>query len=150
MKRFILYLLLVPIIGQIVTVVIQAVEYAVMYGSNIFDLLLDPSLYFLWSTSLLWLVPALAVATTDRLLGSDKWQRLGIIAAAGGVSTFLTGAALYGLLRGWRLLLPGLNGAITALVCCLQLNQLSRERLKKYGSTIHKTIKALRQWPETI
>jgi hypothetical protein len=59
MKRFILYLLLVPIIGQIVTVVIQAVEYAVMYGSNIFDLLLDPSLYFLWSTSLLWLVPAL-------------------------------------------------------------------------------------------
>jgi hypothetical protein len=147
MKCFVLYLVLVPIIAPLVTGVFDAV----MYGYNPFNLLLRLPGYFLWLAYFNWLVPALAIATADRLLRSDKWQRLGTIAAVGYVSTFLTDAALYGLFpRGWQWgkLLPGLIGAIAALVCCLLLDQLNKERLSKFGSAIHNTIKALRRWPE--
>jgi len=89
MKRFVLYLVLVPI--------------TVMSGGNPFNLLLRLPGYFLWSAYTSWLVTALAMATADRLLQSDRWLRLGTIAAVGYVSTFLTEAALYGLFpRGWR------------------------------------------------
>ena len=148
MKRFILYLVLVPIIAPLMTGVLQAAMYG--YGANQFNLLLRLPGYFLWSAYFNWLVPALAIATADRLLRSDKWQRLGTIAAVGFVSTFLTDAALYGLLpRGWRwaVLLPGLIGAVAALVCCLLLDQLTKERLTKFGSTMYNTVKSLRRWP---
>ena len=147
MKRFVLYLVLVPIIAPLVMGVLQAV----IYGANPFSLVPQLPGYFLWSAYFNWLVPALAIATADRLLRSNKWQRLGTIAAVGYVSTFLTEAALYGLFPGgWRWgVLPGLIGAIAALVCCLLLDQLNRERLSKLGSTIHNTIKVLRRWPES-
>jgi hypothetical protein len=93
MKRFVLCLVLVPIIAPLVTGVFDAV----MYGYNPFNLLLRLPGYFLWLAYFNWLVPALAIATADRLLRSDKWQRLGTIAVVGYVSTFLTDAALYGL-----------------------------------------------------
>jgi hypothetical protein len=108
--------------------------------------------YFLWSAYFNWLVPTLAIATADQLLRSGKWQRLGTIAAVGYVSTFLTDAALYGLFpQGWQWgnLLPGLIGAITALVSCLLLDQLNKERLRRFISTFHNTMKALRRWPES-
>jgi hypothetical protein len=47
-------------------------------------------------------------------------------------------------------LLPGLIAAIAALVCCLLLDQLNKERFSKSGSTIHGTIKALRRWPDRV
>lgn len=147
MKRFVLYLVLVPIIAPLVTGVMQAIMYG---GGNSFSLALRLPGYFLWFAYFNWLVPAFAIATTDRLLGSDKWQRLGTIAAAGYVSTFLTDATLYGLFpRGWQWgkLLPGLIGAIAALACCLLLDQLNKVRLSKFGSAIHSTIKPLRRWP---
>jgi hypothetical protein len=147
MKRFVLYLVLVPIIGPLVTGVLQIVT----SGGSPFSLLLRSPGYFLWLAYFNWLVPALAIATTDWLLRSGKWQRLPTIAAVGYISTFLTDAAFYGLFpRGWQWgkLLPGLIGAVAALTCCLLLDQLNKERLRKFGSTIHNTIKALRRWPE--
>jgi len=150
MKRFVLYLVLVPIIASLVTSVVQVVMYG--YGINQFDLVLRLPGYFLWSAYFNWLVPALAIATADQLLRSGKWQRLGTIAAVGYVSTFLTDAALYGLFpQGWQWgnLLPGLIGAITALVSCLLLDQLNKERLRRFISTFHNTMKALRRWPES-
>jgi len=148
MKRFVLYLVLVPIIAPLVTGFLQAV----MSGGNSFSLALRLPGYFLWLAYFNWLLPAFAIATADRLLQSDKWRRLGMIAAVGCVSTFLTDAALYGLFpRGWHWgnLWPGLIGAIAALVCCLLLDQLNKERLIRFGSTIHNMIKALRRWPES-
>src|SRR4051794_25424532 len=80
MKRFVLHLLLVPIIAPLVTGVLQAIMYG---GANPFNLVLRLPSYFLWSAYFNWLAPALAIATADRLLRSGKWQRLGMIAAAG-------------------------------------------------------------------
>jgi hypothetical protein len=37
------------------------------------------------------------------------------------------------------MLLPGLTGAIAALVCCWLLDQLNKERLSNFGPTIHNT-----------
>lgn len=93
MKQFVLYLALVPIIAPLMTGIFQAV----MSGGNPFSLALRLPGYFLWLVYFKWLVPALAIATADRLLRSDNWQRLGTIAAVGWISTFLTDAALYGL-----------------------------------------------------
>jgi len=70
----------------------------------------------------------------------------------GYVSTFLTDAAHYGLFpQGWQWgnLLPGLIGAIAALVSCLLLDRLNKERLRRFESTIRNTIKAFRRWPES-
>ena len=147
MRRFVLYLVLIPIIAPLVTGVFQAI----MSGGNPFGLALRLPGYFLSLAYFNWLVPALAIATADWLLRCHEWQRLGI-AATGYVSTFLTDAAIYGLFaRGWQWgkLLPGFIGAIAALVCCLLLDQLNKERLIRLGSTIHNTIKALRRWPES-
>ena len=124
MKRFILYLVLVPMIGPSVMGALQAV----MYGGNPFSLVLQLPGLFLWTAYFNWLVPALAIATADRLFRSDKWRHLGTIAAVGCFSTLLTEVALYGLFpRSWRwgMLLPGLAGAIAALVCCLLLDQFN-------------------------
>jgi hypothetical protein len=146
MKRFVLCLVLVPIIAPLVMGVFRAA----VYGDNQFIFMLQLPGFFLRTAYLNWLVPALAIATADRLLQSDKWQRLGTIATVGCVSTFLTEAALYDLLpRGWRWteLLPGLTGAIAAVVCSLLLDQLNKERLIKFGSTILNMIKVLRRWP---
>ena len=150
MKRFVLYLVLVPIIAPLVTAVLQAVMYGITLVQSISFVVQLPG-YFLWSAYTNWLFPALAIATADRLFRPGKWQRLGTIAAVGYVSTLLTIAALYGLFpRGWRwgVLLSGVIGAMAAVVCCLLLDQLNKERLRKFGSTIHNTIKALRRWPE--
>jgi hypothetical protein len=150
MKRFVLYLVLVPIIAPLANVVLLAALYRV---NALNDLLLFPSIFFRVAYSA-WLVPALAIATADRLLRSEKWQRLGMLAAVGCISTFLmyfTNEALYGFPNGWQrgMLLPGLAGAIAALVCCLLLDRLNKERLRKFALTIRDTIKALRRWPES-
>jgi hypothetical protein len=147
MMRFVLCLVLFPIIAPLVTGVLEAVR----YGYDPFIEVLQLPGYFLWSAYFNWLMPAFAVAIADRLLRSDKWRRLGTLAAVGCVSTLLTEAALYGLFpRGWRwgALLSGLIGAIAALVCCLLLDQLNKERLSKFASTTRSTIKALRRWPD--
>ncbi len=148
MKRFILYLVFVPVIASLLAALFQVA----LYGGNSFTILMRLPGYFLWLAYFNWLAPALAIATADWLLSPDKRQRLGAIAAVGYVSTFLTDTVIYGLFsRGWQWgkLLPGLVGATAALICCLLLDQLSRERLAKISSTIGNTIKALRRWPET-
>jgi glucose-6-phosphate-specific signal transduction histidine kinase len=146
MKRFVLYLVLVPIIAPLIAGVWLAVRYEV----NQFHKLREWPGVVLWRAYFNWLLPALAIATADRFLPSGKWKRLGTIAAVGCVSTLLTEVALYGLPSrgwGWGPLLPGLTGAIAALLCCLLLDQLNKERLSKLGSAISSTIKTLRRWP---
>jgi hypothetical protein len=135
--RFVLYLALIPIIAALVMGVLQAV----MYEGDLFNVLLQSPGYSLWDAYYRWLVPALASATADWTLRSGKWLRLGAIAGVGFVSEFLT---LYGLFpRGWvwQMLLPGLTGAIAALVCCWLLDQLSKVRLSNFDPTIHDTAK---------
>jgi hypothetical protein len=148
MKRFILYLVLVPLIAPLLT---GAFQFA-LYGGNPFGLAMRAPGLFLWLAYVNWLVPALAIAIVDRLVGSDKWQRLWAIAAAGCVSPFLTEAALYGLLSRswqWSVLSVGFIGAIAALATCLLIDQLSKERLGRFSSTILSTIKFLRQYPNS-
>jgi hypothetical protein len=149
MKRFVLYLVLVPIVGPLVMGALQTL----IYGGNPFSMVLQLPGFFLRTAYFNWLVPALAIATADRLFRSDKLQRLGTIAAVGCASTLVTEVALYGPFpRGWQwgMLLPGFVGAIAALVCCLLLDQLNKERLSKFGSTIHNIIKTLRRWPDRV
>ena len=148
MRRVVLYLFLVPIIAPLVIGISQAT----MSGGNPFSLALRLPGYFLWLQYYHWFLPALAIATVDRFFQSDRWQRLGMIAAVGCVSAFLTDAALYGLFpKGWQWekLWPGLIGAIVALICCLLLDHLNKERLIIFGSTIHNAMRALRRWPES-
>lgn len=147
MKRFVLYVVLVPIIGALALGALRAL----MYASEPLSLPLQLPGMILRIAYFNWLVPALAIATADQLFRSHKPQRLGIIAAVGCVSTLVTEVALYSLFsRGcqWGMLLPGLAGTIAAIVCCLLLDQLNKERLCKFGSTIDSTIKALMRWPD--
>ncbi len=55
MKRFVFYLVLVPIIAPLVTSVVQVLMYG--YGINEFKPVLQLPGYFLWSAYLNWLVP---------------------------------------------------------------------------------------------
>jgi hypothetical protein len=142
MKRIFLYLVLVPIIAPLATGVSQAI----ISGGNPFSIALQRPSYFLGSAYFNWLLPALTIAIADRLVQPDKRLRLGIIAAVGCVSTFVADVALYGFApRSWQ---PGLIGAIAALVCCLLLDQLNRERLTVFGAAILSTINVLRRYPQ--
>jgi hypothetical protein len=145
MKRFVLLLVLVPIIAAAVTTVVHAIRWV---DPSVFrDWVRVPG-YILWFAYLDWLVPALAVATADRLLRSYQWQRLLTIAVVGSVSAEL---AIYGLPPSswrWGMLVPILIGAIAPLICCLLLDHVTMERLRQFGSRIHETIRTLRRWPE--
>jgi len=148
MRRFILYLVLVPLIAPLVT---GAFQFA-LYGGNPFGLAMRAPGFFFWLAYVNWLVSALAIEIVDRLVRSDQWQRLWAIAAAGCVSPFLTEVALYGLLfRSWQgsVLIVGVVGAIAALITCLLIDQLTKERLGRVGSTIASTIKFLRRYPHS-
>jgi hypothetical protein len=148
MKRFVLYLVLVPLIAPLVTGVFQSA----LYGGDPFGPAMRVPGLFLWLAYVNWLVTAIAIAIVDRLVGSDKWQRLWAIAAAGCISPFLTEAAFYGLLSRswqWSILLVGFIGAIAALATWLLIDQLSKERLGRFGSTILSTIKVLRRYPNS-
>jgi hypothetical protein len=136
-KRFVLYLALIPIIAALVTGVLQVV----IYGGDPFTLVLQSPGDFLWLAYFKWLVPALTSATADWIFRSGKWPRLGTIAGVGFVSTLLTFYGMFPWIWGWQVLLPGLTGAITALVCCWLLDQLNKERLSNFGPTIHNTAK---------
>jgi hypothetical protein len=149
MKRFILYLLLLPLIAPLVT---AAFQFA-LYGGDPFHLAMRLPALFLWFAYVNWLVTALAVAIVDQLVQIDKWRRLCAIAAAGFASPFLTEAALYGLLSRswqWSVLFAGFIGAIAALSSYLLIDQLSRERLGKLSSTALTTIKLLRRYPHSV
>lgn len=159
MKRFVLYLLLVPLVVPFVKIELDNLIYEtqgyLVYGDAFFvahslialHLVLRSPGGFLLGAYLNWFLPALAVATADRLVGSDKIQRLCAIAAAGWVSTTLIVVALYARFpMGWQwgMLRPGFACVIAAVACCLLL-ELNREHLRKLGSTIRKTINVLRR-----
>ena len=144
MKRFVLYLLFVPIIAPVV----EGVWMAVGYGFNQFHGVLEHPGFFLWSAYFNWIVPALAIATADRLFKSDKWRRLGAVGAVGYVATLLIVTALSGRFWRWGIVGGSLIGAIAALVCCLLIDQLNKEHLSKYGPAVRSTIKTLRRWPD--
>jgi hypothetical protein len=146
MKRFALYLLLVPLIASVVA---GAFQFA-LYGGDPFGPAMRVPGLFLWLAYVNWLVTALAVAIADGFV--DKRQRLWVIAAAGCVSPFLTEAALYGLLSRswqWSVSLVGFIGAIAALASCLLIDQLSIDRLGRFCSAILGTIKVLRRYPNS-
>jgi hypothetical protein len=150
MKRFVLYLVFVPIIGPLVVGIWQALIWPSFYSLSVTLLHLPRAVV---ATALVWLLPALAIATADRLLSSNKWQRLTTIVAVGCVSTLLADFAFYGLpVRDWLWndLLMFLYGGTAALVSCVFVDQLEEERLRKFGSTIRNGIKVLRRWPNPV
>jgi uncharacterized membrane protein YhaH (DUF805 family) len=148
LKRFVLFVVLVPIIAPSATGILQAS----ISGGNPFSLAMRVPGLFLWLAYLNWLLPALAIAIVDRLVASDERQRLWALAAAGYVSPFITEVARYGLLSRswqWSVLMVGVVGAIAALVTCLLIDQLTKERLGRVGSTFASTIKFLRRYPHS-
>jgi hypothetical protein len=149
MKRFVLFLVLMPIIAALVTCVAQAVMWV---DPTVFRVLVRQPGYALWSAYVTWLLPALVVATADRLLRSYRWLRRLTIAAAAYVSTLPTEVVIYDLPSSswrWGMLLWGpLLGAIASAICSLLLDHVTRERIRQLGSRVRKTIQTLRRWPE--
>ena len=148
MKRFVLSLLFLPLVAPLVT---GAFQFA-LYGGDPFGPAMRVPGVFLWLAYVNWLMTALAIAIADRLVGTDKRQRLWAIAAAGCISPFITEAALYGLLSRswqWSVIVVGFIGAIAALASCLLIDLLSKERLGKFYSAILSTIKVLRRYPNS-
>jgi len=155
MRRFVLYVLFVPIVGSLVTAAYQAIgdvryllsmtgtkfsEAGLMLLAPFYPLLHWPGL-FVWIAYLNWLIPALAIAVADRFLPSQGWRRLGMISAVGYVATLAT----IGLL--WENFFLALIGAITAIICCWVFDEFQKVRLDDIVSPIHKWINTLRTWP---
>lgn len=161
MKRFVLYLLIVPLAVPFIKVELDSLIYDIydylLYGNAFFvvdglfgvRLMLRSPTAFFFGAYLNWVLPALAVATADRLVRSKGVRRLGAIAAAGWISTTLIVVALYAPFpMGWQwgMLRPGFACAIAAVACFLLL-ELTGERVGKVASTARKAIHVLRQWP---
>jgi hypothetical protein len=149
MKRFALYLLLLPLIAPPIT----AAYYAVRYGGNPFIDVLIWRAYFLLFSYINWLLPAFAIATADRLIRADGKYRLMTIAAVGCVSTWSAVIVLYGLPSrgwGWGHVWPGIIGAIAALLCCLLIDQLTKDNIRKVRSRACSALRFLRRWPHHV
>jgi hypothetical protein len=142
MKRFILYILLVPIVGPLVTIAYQAVldrGYPISLVFNSFSL-------FIWSAYYHWLIPALAIATADRFLPPQRWQRLGLTAAVGYVATLATIGFFWGL--GRQSFLLAFIGAVAAVICCALLDEIQKSRLNDIVAAIRKWARTRRTWPD--
>ena len=135
-KRLILYILLVPIVGPLVTIAYQAV---VDRGYPI-SLVWHSLGLFIWSAYFNWFIPALAIATADRFLPPKGWQRFGMISAVGYVATLAT----IGL--RWENFLLAFIGAMTAIICCWLFDEVQKGRLNDIVSAIHKWVNTLRTW----
>lgn len=110
MKRFVLYALLVPVVGTLVTMAFQA-----MFGG--LSLTLLPRTLDL----IQWFIPALVIATADRFIPSRGWPRLGTISVVGYIATLMTISLLWRL--SWQDLPLLLLGAMTAFLCCWLLER---------------------------
>ena len=99
MKRFLLYLVLIPIVAPLLVSIWQVVTWA----GNQFSLAIRaPGLFFALAY-LNWLAQALCVAAVDRLQPFHDWRRLAAISATGYVSTILVAGVLYGTFaNAWR------------------------------------------------
>jgi len=157
MKRFVFYLVLVPIVCPLIKIfVLENLLYTDGYPFSFMLialelLLLRPGI-FLLNAYFDWLLPALAIAIADRFVRSDTLQRLGIIAAVGFLSTLFTLVALHVPSPSrwqWGMLVPGIACGIAGIVCRLLL-ELKREHLSKLGSAIRKAITVLRRWPDRV
>jgi hypothetical protein len=157
MKRFIFYLVLIPLIGPLIKIfVLESLLYPPDYPFSFmliaFNLLLLRPGIFLLGAYIDWLLPAIAIAIADRFVRSAMpLQRLGIIAAVGFLSTLLNLEPYVLSLSHWQwgMLVPPIACAIAAIVCHLAL-ELKSEHRGKLRSTIRKAVAVIRAWPDRI
>lgn len=151
MKRFFLYVLLVPIVGTLVTMAYQlVVETAyelIRFGAVSLGALGQLRFISLvvWSAYIHWLIPALAIAVADRFIPSRGWPRIGMISAVGYVASLAT-IGLFWRWR-WQYILVALIGATTAAICCWLLDELQSDRLRGIPRAILKSVRTLTKWP---
>jgi hypothetical protein len=148
MKRFILYTVLVPIVGTLVTIAYQLAE-QLAYQSIVLGVFpIVPVLPLSLVVRLAyaqWLIPALAIATADRFIPLGGWPRFGTISVVGYFATLMTIGLLWG--WWWGNLPLALIGAIAAFISCWLLDERQRGRLNDLVSKAHNSVKALRRWP---
>jgi len=114
MKRLILYLILVPIVG---TVAIMTYG-TILTGWTPLDLITARLGHFVSVAYVQWLMPALIIAHVDRFIPLRGWARFGTISAVGYLALWVWMGLLYGFGLGWGGFLVPLTGAITAVICC--------------------------------